>query len=190
MWRREATEWCILMDSSQTTKELQLSLYGRLTQRRNTVDFILSYKPHATNANTPLTAQTHWTDMKGIRISPYQSVLKCIHTILFHMAGKNRWKPRSFVPTLSLSWRTVISGDDGSLHVETSLLSSASCSLSLQTHRNHQWTKQLIPRLSFSSEIMFVIKTTLKPPMLRLSNIFHCLSLWSAPWQRLTYACV
>lgn len=51
-------------------------------------DFILSYKPHATNANTLLTAETDWTDMKGIRISPYQSVLKCIHTILFRMAGK------------------------------------------------------------------------------------------------------
>lgn len=76
------------MDSSQKTKELQLSLYVWLTQRRSTEDFILSYKPHATNANALLTAQTDWTDMKGIRISPYQSVLKCIHTVLFRMAGK------------------------------------------------------------------------------------------------------
>lgn len=76
------------MDSSQKTKELQLSLYVWLTQRRSTEDFILSYKPHATNTNTLLTAQTDWTDMKGIRISPYQSVLKYIHTVLFRMAGK------------------------------------------------------------------------------------------------------
>lgn len=76
------------MDSSQKTKELQPSMYVWLTQRRSIEDFILSYKPHATNANTLLTAQTDWTDMKGIRISPYQSVLKCIHTVLFRMVGK------------------------------------------------------------------------------------------------------
>lgn len=148
IWRREATEWCVLMDSSQKTKKLKLSpVWVSTTQRGNAMDFILSYKPRATHTNKLLTvkkakrkkAQTDWMDMKGIRISPYQSVLKCIHTILFHMA-KNRWKLHSFVPALSLSWRTVISGDDGSLHVEMSFLSSASCSLSYRMHRNHQLT--------------------------------------------------
>ncbi len=117
-------------------------------------------------------AQTDWTDMKGIRISPYQSVLKCIHTVLFRSVGKNRWKPRSFVQTLSLSWRTVISGDDGSLQGKrhSCHLPPARC-LSRCTgiiNGPKDWFSGSL----FPQRLCFSWKLTLKPPSLSISNTF------------------
>lgn len=130
---------------------------------------------------------TGWT----WKVLGYHHIKACLNAFtMYHSTRqgkkKNWWKPRSFVAPLSLSWRTVISADDGSLHAETSFLSSASCLLSFQTHRNHQWTKRLILRFSFSSEIMLLMKNDSKTPFAETKPhyfFFFVLSLWSLRWQ-------
>lgn len=75
--------------------------------------------------------------MKGIRISPYQSAVNAFRLYYIVPCGGERDESCvSFVHALNLGRRTVISENDRSLHVETSLPSPAAVipSLSVSLH--------------------------------------------------------